>query len=490
MQKMKVALVAAECAPFAKTGGLGDVVGALAAALVRAGVDVRVILPCYRAIARPDGDWPVIAALTDGVVREATLPSGVTVWLLDRPDLFDRPGFYQDAEGHDFADNAIRFGWFGKRAAEIVSGGHSVQGWKADVVHAHDWHAGLVPLWLGFKTGSPPTVQTIHNLAFQGCFPSDTVASLGLPPASYQADGAEFYGRLSFLKAGLYYSDAITTVSEGYAEEITTTEFGFGMEGLLQARREDLSGIRNGIDTQEWNPATDRWIAQAYDRDHLNGKAVNKRVLQEALGLCADAAAPLCGMVSRMTWQKGTDIVLETAERLIGAGAQLVLLGNGERPLEQAAVALAARHPAAVAVRIGFDERLAHKIEAGADIFLMPSRFEPCGLNQMYSQRYGTPPVARATGGLRDTITAYDDTASLGSATGFLFYEEHAESLWEALEGALALYRHKESWVRLQRNGMDRDFGWHESASRYLALYHRVVARKKERGHLAEHAVR
>ncbi|MDA8390260.1 MAG: glycogen synthase GlgA [Gammaproteobacteria bacterium] len=481
MGQLKVALVAAECAPLAKTGGLGDVVGALAGALVRAGADVRVILPHYRSVPQPDGKWPVIATLADGVVREARLPSGVTVWLLDRPDLFDRPGLYQDGDGHDFADNAMRFGWFGKRAAEIVAGAQMPLGWKADVVHAHDWHAGLVPLWLRFSGKCPVMVQTIHNLAFQGCFPSDTVAALGLPPASYQPDGAEFYGRLSFLKAGLYYSDAITTVSEGYAEEITTTEFGFGMEGLLQARHKDLSGIRNGIDTAEWNPAADGRIARTYDRDHLAGKAINKRFLQQTLGLDASGDAPLCAMVSRMTWQKGTDLVVEVAERLIGAGAQLVLLGNGDRPLEQMAAALAARYPSAVAVRIGFDEGLAHQLEAGADIFLMPSRFEPCGLNQMYSQRYGTPPVARATGGLRDTITAYEDESSLATATGFLFKEVDGDSLWRTLEKALALYRRRDAWVRLQRNGMSRDFGWQDSAARYLALYEKIIAMKTRR---------
>ncbi len=480
MGRLKVAFVAAECAPFAKTGGLGDVVGALAAALGRIGDDVRVILPRYRSIQGLPGGGPVIATLDGGTVREAVLASGVTVWMIDRPDLFDRAGLYQDEKGHDYSDNALRFGWFGKVAAQLV-GADGPLAWKADVVHAHDWHAGLVPLWTRLAGNGPASVQTIHNMAFQGCFPADTVRLLGLPPDIYRPDGAEFYGHLSFLKAGLYYSDAVTTVSPGYAEEITTPEFGFGLEGLLQTRRDDLSGILNGIDVDEWDPARDPWIGRAYDGDHLGGKVVNKTLLQQALGLPAEADTPLCAMVSRMTWQKGSDIVLDLADRLIGAGAQLILLGSGERTLEQAATALAARHPSSVAVRIGFDEALAHRMEAGADVFLMPSRFEPCGLNQMYSQRYGTPPVVRATGGLRDTVIPYGGEETLESATGFVFEDSSADGLWQALASALALYRRKDAWLRIQRNGMRRDFGWGHSARQYRTIYEKLVARKEKR---------
>jgi starch synthase len=338
------------------------------------------------------------------------------------------------------------------------------------VLHANDWPCGLAPAYLRFGAGAAASLTTVHNLAFQGLFPQEWVSRLGLPPESFAIDGLEFHGRMSFLKAGLVYADGISTVSPTYAREIQAPELGCGLDGLLRHRGAALSGILNGIDDEAWNPAADPHLAARYDADALAGKAANKAALQARFGLPVSAQTPLFGMVGRMTSQKGTDLVVAAAARLAELG-QLVILGTGEREIEQAVSEAAGRHPDRIAARIGFDEGLAHLLEAGADIFLMPSRFEPCGLNQMYSQRYGTPPVVRATGGLADTVEE--------GVTGFAFQAPTAEALAEAALRAVQCYREPARWRAMQRAGMARDFSWSAAAPRYAALYRALAARPR-----------
>jgi starch synthase len=474
---MRILFSTSEIVPLVKTGGLADVSGALPAALRRHGTDVRVLLPAYpqalralhnlEEITRFDlPDFPPARLLS------ATLPDGVPLWLIDCPDLYQRNGgLYQDEQGRDWGDNAWRFGLLSKITA-ILGSADSPLDWRPDVVHCNDWQTGLAPAYLHFAKRAAPCVMTVHNLAFQGVFPARVATELGLPPASFNIEGVEYYGNLSFLKAGLYYARHITTVSPTYAAEIQTEALGFGMQGLLTSRRATLSGIVNGIDYDEWNTATDPALPMAYDHDNLDGKRACKRELQQRMGLNVDAEVPLFGLVGRFTYQKGIDLVLNIAPRLLELPAQLVLLGSGEAAMQDAAMALAQRYPGRVGVRIGFDEPLSHLIEAGADVFLMPSRFEPCGLNQMYSQRYGTPPIVHATGGLKDTVTDCTvGTLAQEAATGFVFETADAEGLLDAVQRAAVAYRDSTIWRALQRNGMARDFSWEKSAEAYLKIY-------------------
>jgi starch synthase len=484
-ESLRVLFATPECVPWVKTGGLGDVSAALPAALESRGLDVRVLLPAYRPVLaattrnrREIAAFAATARFPAALVFEAPLPSGVPAWLVDCPPLYDRDGGpYQDpASGHDWADNALRFAALARIAA-LLAGGSSPVAWRPHVLHCNDWQTALAPVYAHFAGGErAATVTCIHNLAFQGLFPPGTVDEIELPPDAWSIDGAEFYGRLSFLKAGLVYADAITTVSPTYAREIQREPLGFGLQGLLAARADRLHGILNGIDDSVWNPEIDPLITRRYDAAHVEVKHENKLALQERLGLPVGAEVPLLGFVGRLTEQKGADLIAATAPRIAPGAAQLAVLGTGERALEEALQALARARPREVAVRIGFDERLAHLIEAGADAFLMPSRFEPCGLNQMYSQRYGTPPVAHATGGLRDSvIDCTPATLADGTATGFLFDEPSADALAGAVARALALYRQPRTWHALQRNAMARDFGWGASAERYAALYKSLV---------------
>lgn len=484
---IRVLFVSPECAPVAKTGGLGDVSAALPAALRELGVDARVLLPGYSAALAAVGDARESARISafepavEARLLETRLPNGVPLIVLDCPSLFDRRGGpYQNDSGEDWEDNALRFGLL-SRAAAVLGTGASVLAWRPDIVHCNDWPAGLAPAYLHFSAAPRAAcVMTVHNLAFQGNFEATWAAKLGLPPASFAVEGLEFHGGISFLKAGLFYARAITTVSPSYAREIQTHAHGFGMDGLLRRRRGSLAGIRNGIDTRIWNPATDPLIGTRYAANSLDRKSINKAALQRRLGLPSDGEIPLIGLVSRLTHQKGIDLLLEAAPRLAGLPSQLVVLGTGERALEEACRAFAARHPRSVAVVVGFDEGLAHLIEAGADMFLMPSRFEPCGMNQMYSQRYGTPPIAHATGGLVDSVVDCDArTLADGSATGFLFREPTPAALLAAAERAVALYRDRRSWRTLQRNGMARDFGWAAAARQYAQIYARLVRRNR-----------
>ncbi|MHB8253211.1 MAG: glycogen synthase GlgA [Acidiferrobacter sp.] len=471
---LRVLFAASECAPWIKTGGLGDVVGALPGALAALGVDVRVCLPFYQSVRELVSDAPATATLFGALIREAKLPSGVRVYLIDAPRFFDRAGGpYQDESGRDWADNAERFGLF-SRIAAVLSSHESPLLWRPDIFHGHDWQAALAPAWLRSIDATPiASIMTVHNLAFQGLFPRDRVQAIHLPPETYAVEGAEFYDQLSFLKGGLYYADALTTVSPTYAREIQGATYGCGLQGLLARRDRDLIGIINGIDDEVWNPETDPLIAARYNVKRLSDKRHNKEALQRRFGLAVKPDYPVLGVVSRLAHQKGVDLIVAIAERLVESSAQLVVLGCGERSLEGALKDLVQRYPGAIAAHIGFDETMAHEIEAGADGFLMPSRFEPCGLNQMYSQRYGTPPIAHATGGLVDTIR---DVGSPGDkdATGFLFHEPTAQALWDAVTRALACYRKPATWERVMRNGMRQDFGWARSAERYLDLYERL----------------
>ena len=478
-----------ECAPFVKTGGLGDVSAALPAALRRLGIDARVLLPGYsqvREAVHTGGrdELPAVVALAEcGATRlvEAELHNGVPLIMVEQPELYDRRGGpYQNEAGEDWPDNALRFGLLSKVAA-VLAGSASPLAWHPDVVHCNDWQTGLTPAYLRLAPDADhsATVFTIHNLAYQGAWSQDWVSRLELPAESYSSEGIEFHGRMSFLKAALYYAEAITTVSPTYASEIQAGALGFGLDGLLRWRRDAVSGILNGVDTQEWDPATDPLIARRYDAATLDAKRDNKRALQQSVGLVQDPEMPLLGVVGRFIWQKGMDLIADAANAIVALPAQLVVLGTGDAPLERRFLDLAARSGGRLAARIGFDNALAHLIEAAADAFLMPSRFEPCGMNQMYSQRYGTPPIVRATGGLADSVVDCNpDTLAAGTATGFVFDAPDATALLGAINRAVAVYRARDSWRALQRNGMAKDFGWDRAARQYIEIYRRVARRQ------------
>jgi len=478
---MNILFATPECAGLVKTGGLGDVSAALPAALRRIGFDARVLLPGYRNVQTAFASGETVAELDPYAgfpsariiaVRE---PLGTTTWVLDCPEYYDRDsGPYLDDRGLNYSDNAQRFGFLSYAAASIAHG--AIPGWRPDVLHCNDWQTALAPAYVRLVLGATtPCVQTIHNLAFQGLFPRQVIETLGLPVSSFTIDGLEFYGQVSFLKAGIVYADALTTVSPTYAREIQQEELGFGLHGLLARRRDALTGILNGIDDRVWDPATDPHLEQCYGPETLELKVVNKVVLRRTLGLEQAPATALIGVVGRLTQQKGIDLVVEAAPFLLEHPVQLAVLGSGEPQIERSLAALAEAHPGRVAVRTGFDERLAHRVEAGADVLLMPSRFEPCGLNQMYSQRYGTPPVVRRTGGLADTVAhCTPETLERDEASGFVFQEASATALRAALERALQIYRDRPRWHQLQRNGMRRDFGWAASARRYAEIYERL----------------
>jgi starch synthase len=463
--RLRVLHVSPECAPMIKTGGLGDVTQALPDAQRAAGIDALTLLPGYPEVLAHIGEPPEAVKLSL-LGFECRLLRADPFLVVDCPPLYAREGGpYQSREGRDWDDNPLRFGVL-SRVAALLAAARSPLEWRPHVLHCHDWPAGLAPAYLRAEAGGAATVMTVHNVAFQGNYDAALLARLELPASMFTIDGVEFYGRLSFLKAGIVYADAVTTVSPTYAREIQSPEFGFGLDGLLRHRRDVLSGILNGIDTRVWDPANDARIAQRYDSRSLERKAVNKSALQRRMGLELDARVPVVGVVSRLTFQKGIDLVVAVADEL-AASAQLALVGKGEPALEQALGAIAARHPGRVAMQVAFDEDLAHAVEAGADHFLMPSRFEPCGLNQMYSQRYGTPPVARATGGLADTV--------IDGVTGFLFERPEKEALLAAVRRALLAYADPVRWTGIQRAGMARDFSWLAAARRYAALYRRLA---------------
>ena len=479
MSRIGILAVASEIYPLIKTGGLADVVGALPAALAPLDVHVRTLIPGYpavlAAVARPERlhVWP---DLFGGEARLlAGTAHGLDLLMLDAPHLFARPGNpYTSPQGHDWPDNAIRFAALSRAGADIGSG--TIPGYAPDIVHAHDWQAGLTHAYLHFAASRPATVMTVHNLAFQGQFLAELLSVLGLPPAAYAVEGLEYHGGISYLKAGLHYADRITTVSPSYAAEIRTPEDGMGMDGLLRARAGALQGVLNGIDTDAWNPATDELIASRYDARHLAKRRANKADLQARFGLDHDPAAPLFAVVSRLTWQKGLDLLLEAEATLQAAGGQLALLGTGDPAMEAAFHAAAARNPGRIGCVIGYDETLAHRLQAGADALLVPSRFEPCGLTQLYALRYGTVPVVARVGGLADTVIDASPMAlNAGVATGVQFAPVTAEMLRAAIQRTAALYRQPRVWQQMQRNGMATDVSWHHPAQQYANLFRALL---------------
>lgn len=492
---LPVLSVASELFPLIKTGGLADVAGALPAALEPLGIDMRPLLPAYPVVTRALGDagshlGQVVAELVDlpgGAARiHLVRHANRLLYLLDAPDLFDRPGGpYAGPDGADWPDNGIRFGALAWAAAALGRGIDPA--WRPAIVHAHDWQAGLVPAYLklgagpligaGTGTAPPKSVMTVHNLAFQGQFSPALMAPLGLPAASLTVEGLEYFGSLGFLKAGLYYADALTTVSPTYALEIQTAEAGMGLDGLLRTRSLDLEGIVNGIDETVWNPSTDPELPTHYDATTLERKQHNKQALQARLDLEADPAALLGCVVSRLTDQKGMDLLLEALPGFLEGGGQLAVLGSGEPSLEAAFAALAQRYPGRLACVLGYDEPLSHLLQGGADAILVPSRFEPCGLTQLYGLRYGTLPIVARTGGLADTVIDANHAAlAMGVATGFQLAPVTAQALRFALARALALFADPDAWRAAQLAAMRQPVGWQVSAERYAALYRRLVA--------------
>jgi starch synthase len=482
--KIAALFVTSEAAPLVKTGGLADVSGSLPVALMHQGVDVRVLMPGYPAVmegVKSKGRltaFPALGELPASQVLAGKLPGGVPLLIVDCPRLYERPGGpYQDTAGKDWSDNDLRFGLLCYVAA-MLSTSQSPVSWRPQVLHCNDWQAGLAPAYLRFMPGERArSVMTIHNLAFQGVFPPVTVSRLGLPPSSFSPEGVEYYGNMSFLKAGIHYADHVTTVSPNYAQEIQREPLGMGLQGLLAHRSASLTGILNGIDTDAWDPESDPYIAKYYNASRLPVKLENKRALQARLRLDPKDDIPLVGSVGRFTEQKGFNLILQCAPDLLKMPVQLAILGSGEAALQESYQGLARTHAGKVGVQIGYDESLAHQIEAGADIFLMPSRFEPCGLNQMYSQRYGTPPVVHATGGLVDSVVDTNpETIAAKSATGFLFSPMTRAALLSGVARAVSAYRDKKLWRQLQKNGMARDFSWEASAQRYVELYRALLA--------------
>lgn len=479
---MRILHVASEVAPYAKTGGLADVLGALPRALAALGHEVTVVAPRYRSIdpeklglaqrlrglAAPLGGDTVAVGVFEG--QAASTPR-VRVYLIDHKPSFDRDGLYGDARG-DYPDNARRFALLGSAALALAA---EFGAWP-DIVHGHDWQAGPAILFAKRRWGDlplPKTIFTLHNLAFQGLFPASVIDELGLPRQYYTPDGYEYWGQVSYLKAGLALADRISTVSPRYAREIQTPEHGLGMDGLLRARNGVLHGILNGADYEIWNPEKDVNIAAQYSADRLSGKRTCKAALQRELGLPVRDDVPLCGSISRLTDQKGFDLILGALPSLLERDVQYALLGSGDATLERAFAELAARFPKKLAVRLGYDERLAHRIEAGCDLYVMPSRFEPCGLNQIYSLRYGTPPIVRATGGLDDTIVDYDPRSRSG--TGFKFERYEAGALGAAWRRALTAFGNRDEFAALVRRCMAQDFGWPRAAEAYARLYRDVT---------------
>ncbi len=472
---LKLLSVASECAPFVKTGGLADVVGALAAVLGEHDVKVRVLLPLYRQIAHlGDGAKVVLDVGTKfgGPVRVlAAKRAGVDLLLIEAPHLYDRAGtVYLNEGGADWSDNHLRFGLLSWLGAEIARLG--VGGWRPDVIHAHDWQAGLSPVYARQNGAATPSVLTIHNIAFQGSFPASEMGVLELDPKGFTQDGFEYYGNISFLKGGLMEADNITTVSPTYARELLTPEFGMGLQGVLKAREADLSGILNGIDTTIWNPKADPSLASTYSTRTLAKKAVNKRALLARFGLDDDTAFPLFSVISRLSEQKGLDLALEALPGVLDRGARFVMLGSGDPQLEDRYRELALRYPDQVGVEFGFHEDLAHLIQAGADATLVPSRFEPCGLTQLCAMRYGTLPVVSKTGGLADTVIDANDAAiSANCATGFQFAPVTVEKLSDALDRAMGLFADTAAWKRVVLNAMKHPVGWDRSALRMVGIY-------------------
>ncbi|MGB1110171.1 MAG: glycogen synthase GlgA [Gammaproteobacteria bacterium] len=475
---MRVLFATPEAHPLIKTGGLADVAGSLPRALAARGIDVRLVLPGYpKALANTEnlekiGSFRPGWIFGDATLWQGTLPgSDIPVYLIGSGEFFDRIGHpYLGADGYDWPDNHRRFNLFNRAVVDLAMDDLKL-GWKPDVVHCHDWQTGLIPVLLHTQPERPKTVFTIHNMAYQGLFPKSALADLHLSWRLFTHNSMEFWDQLSFMKGGLNFADHITTVSPTYAQEIKTAEYAYGLEGLLNHRANALSGILNGIDHDVWNPGTDPALDSPYSVEDLSGKKANKQALQQMMGLPVEDR-PLLAHIGRLVSQKGVDLILDTLPGLLERGAQVAILGSGDSVLEARLSYLAKAHPDQVGIQIGYNESLAHLIEAGADIFLMPSRFEPCGLNQMYSLRYGTPPIVRATGGLADTVTdASPEAIAEGTATGFVFQNPIALELGYAINRALDLYEDQSTWQGIITNAMKKDFSWDHSAGEYEEMY-------------------
>jgi starch synthase len=477
---MRVVFIASECVPFSKTGGLADVAGALPQALAAQGHEVEVFIPRYR-MTKPGAPLAGASSVTIPLtpkfkfasIQDGGESKGVSYFLVDMPEYFDRDGLYQTKDGKDYPDNPERFAAFCLAALEFVKRSAP----PPDILHCHDWQTSLVPVYLRTLYQDDPclksaaTVLTIHNLGYQGLFPPEVLGRIAVPQSFFSVEHLEFFGKVNLLKGGIVFSDFITTVSRKYAEEIKTKEFGFGLEGVLQKRAARLTGILNGVDYDAWDPATDKLIPKNYSPQDLSGKTVCKKALLEKMGAKEPRLdRPAIGIVSRFATQKGFDLIASIAEQLMAMRLYVVALGTGEPEYEALFRSLAQRYPDRFLVRVAYDNDLAHQIEAGSDIFLMPSRYEPCGLNQIYSLKYGTVPVVRATGGLDDTIQDFDGT----SGTGFKFQDYSPAELLRTLERALNTYQQPAVWRRLMLEGMNKDYSWSSSALEYGKIYQRL----------------
>ncbi|MES2825384.1 MAG: glycogen synthase GlgA [Pseudomonadota bacterium] len=482
----KILFVTSEAHPLIKTGGLADVAGSLPRALLKLGHDVKILLPAYASalIKAKDAGIKKISQISiygqDINILQTRLPgSRVTVLLVDMPQFSEREGNpYCGPDGNDWDDNHWRFFLFAK-VAQMIALNQTNMNWQPDIVHCNDWQTGLVPALLAQTTSTitPATVFTIHNMAYRGLFSHQAFAEMDFPQHYWHHDKLEFYGQMSFIKGGIAFANAVTTVSPSYAEEIKSPEFGCGLDGLLRVRAKNLSGILNGIDIDEWNPGSDKLIQQNYNQRTINLKVKNKTHLQAHLGLPVSETIPMLGFIGRLVEQKGIDLLLEQMNQLLMLNCQLVILGSGFETYEQALNKIALQHPDKVSVNLGYNETLAHQIEASSDIFLMPSIFEPCGLNQIYSLRYGTLPVVHAVGGLRDTVMEangeIDDTSN-----GFVFTEATTENLHQAIKRALACYEQPKQWKKLQINAMKQNFSWEKSARLYEEIYSSALHNK------------
>jgi starch synthase len=485
---MQILFCASEVAPFAKTGGLADVARSLPESLRKLGCDVRIFMPLYRCVREKIRDLNLLAqkiVIPVGVhdyhihFWESSTESGIPIYLLEKDEFYDRSNLYGTPVRGDYEDNAERFIVFSLAVRQLCV----ALGWYPSIFHLHDWQAGLVPAYLQLSWRHDPkfigtgTVFTVHNIAYQGIFPAGFFSLTNLAPSAWSMQGIEFWGQCNFLKAGLVYSDFVTTVSPRYATEITTKEFGFGLEATLQDRQDSFLGILNGIDTGEWDPETDPALPENFSAEDLSGKKICKEALCDRAGFEKKARGyPLLGMIGRLATQKGFDLLEEILPDLMELPVNLIILGTGDAAIAETIGEMAKLYPDRLKLACQFDEEMAHLIEAGADIFLMPSRYEPCGLNQMYSLRYGTIPVVHATGGLDDSVVDVLDHPDSG--TGFKFYEYEPEAFFEAIKSALQLFQEAHTWIGIQKRAMVQDFSWDRSASQYIEVYEKTLAAK------------
>lgn len=479
---MKVLIASPEVYPFVKTGGLADVTGALPKALKKLGVDVRVILPKHKGVDEQRfpiryKNYKISCSISLGYVDGEIVESeydGVKAYLVEQDDYYNRDYLYSTPDG-DYQDNAIRFIFFSKSILEAIK----VTGYKPDVLHCNDWETALAPVFLKTLYKDDPdlkniaTLFTIHNIGYQGIFWHYDMHLLNIGWEYFSPDYLEFFGNINFLKGGIVFSDIINTVSKKYSQEIQTPEFGYGLDGILRTRKEDLYGIINGIDYEEWNPEKDNLLPARYSSENLKNKFICKKTLLSEFGLPIKDGVPLMATISRLADQKGFDLIASTMEEILASGFQYVILGTGDRRYHELFTELSKKHPESFSIKIAYDNRLAHLIEAGADMFLMPSRYEPCGLNQLYSLRYGTIPIVRAVGGLEDTIIDYTKEPEHG--TGFKFYDYTSDAMLDAIKRAITVYRNKAEWDTLIKKCMKEDFSWERSAREYVELYKKAI---------------